>query len=654
MRRGYRLEQHLSALAGQGNADEVARVKCDYRETLSDLVLENFIEPWVAWSQAHGMLARNQAHGSPANWLDLYAACDIPETESFGRLTGGDTHRLVFQFASSAAHVAGRPLVSSETATWLDEHFHVTLGQIKEVVDRLFLAGVNHVIFHGTAYSPASVAWPGWVFYASTQLNPQNPIWRDLPALNEYVARCQSILQSTEPDNDILLYWPIHDVWQDPHGLRKDLQVQNAREWFFDTPFGRTAAWLEEHGYTFDYISDRQLAECQVVDGRIRTPGASYQIVLVPGAEFIPTATLEALINLANAGAMIGFLGGVPTGPPGMVSDEQCAAWDTQLERLKLSGQRPADELDSSKSRLQETSLGRGRVLESNDWAAVLLAAKTRREYFGPPPTVFGGIQGPLRFHRRTWPDGHVYFIKNDSDEPFDDWISPADNFAAAAVFDPLGGRVGLAAVRKPEESDRLQLRLQLAPHQSVIIKTFTEGVQGPAWSYRETAGEPAALTGPWSIEFIAGGPVLPQPVTSDQLLSWTDLAGAEGQRFAGTARYTLTFDAPSPAERYELSLGAVADSARVELNGRPVATLIAAPFAVEIGPLQPTANRLVVEVTNVAANRIRDLDRRGVPWRIFHDINLVNIDYQPFDASRWPVRPAGLLGPVTLTPLAR
>lgn len=25
-----------------------------------------------------------QAHGSPANWLDLYGASDIPQTESFG------------------------------------------------------------------------------------------------------------------------------------------------------------------------------------------------------------------------------------------------------------------------------------------------------------------------------------------------------------------------------------------------------------------------------------------------------------------------------------------------------------------------------------------------------------------------------------------
>jgi len=33
-------------------------------------------------------------------------------------------------------------------------------------------------------------------------------------------------------------------------------------------------------------------------------------------------------------------------------------------------------------------------------------------------------------------------------------------------------------------------------------------------------------------------------------------------------------------------------------------------------------------------------------------DSNVVNINYRPVDASGWPLQPAGLLGPVTLTPL--
>jgi hypothetical protein len=102
----------------------------------------------------------------------------------------------------------------------------------------------------------------------------------------------------------------------------------------------------------------------------------------------------------------------------------------------------------------------------------------------------------------------------------------------------------------------------------------------------------------------------------------------------------------------WQLDLGRVCQSARVRLNGRELGTLITPPFRVVAGPLKPTGNLLEVEVTNTSANRIRDLDRRGVAWQVFHDINFVNLDYKKFDASDWPDADSGLLGPVTLTPV--
>ena len=87
-----------------------------------------------------------------------------------------------------------------------------------------------------------------------------------------------------------------------------------------------------------------------------------------------------------------------------------------------------------------------------------------------------------------------------------------------------------------------------------------------------------------------------------------------------------------------------------MKLNGRDVGTLWSRPFHLRVGEaLQPGTNTLEIEVTNLAANRVRDLDRRGVPWKTFHDANVVNIDYKPLDASAWPLRDSGLLGPVTL-----
>ena len=97
-RRGYRLEDHFpellssvqksatsdNAKAAQHSTLTPQQILSDYRETLGDLLLENFTEQWTAWAHAHGAITRNQAHGSPANLIDCYAAVDIPEIEGFG------------------------------------------------------------------------------------------------------------------------------------------------------------------------------------------------------------------------------------------------------------------------------------------------------------------------------------------------------------------------------------------------------------------------------------------------------------------------------------------------------------------------------------------------------------------------------------------
>jgi hypothetical protein len=284
--------------------------------------------------------------------------------------------------------------------------------------------------------------------------------------------------------------------------------------------------------------------------------------------------------------------------------------------------------------------LGQGEILIADDLQKTLDHLDVRREGWSSADR--------LQFLRKRWSGGQVYFIKNASSEPVDEPIELAADFAAAIFMDPLDGQIGRAQV-----DGEGRVRLQLEPGQAVFVKTYRDDPTAPAWRYREPAGEPRALDGEWNVEFVEGGPELPPPFKTHRLASWTELAGPEGERFAGTARYTIHFAPDVDAEHVLLDLGHVADSARVILNGKPVATLVGPSYRVEIGPLLAENNTLTIEVTSVAANRIRDLDRRGVKWRIFKDINLVNIDYKPFDASDWPVRPAGLLGPVTLTPLA-
>lgn len=626
-RRGYRLQDHLTALFGEGDPENIARVKCDYRETISDMLLENVILPWAAWAREKGCLTRNQAHGSPGNLLDLYAAADIPETEMFNK----DRDPLVAKFASSAAHATGKTKVAAETGTWLREHFTVTLGDMKDLVDELFVSGVNHVIYHGTCYSPEDAPWPGWVFYASTQMNPRNAFWRDVPALNAYIARCQSILQAGAPDNSLLLYWPIHDLWHDADGFIKQLTVHRT-EWLVNQPLGKTADVLWTRGYLFDYVSGRLLDTANVEANQIQMPGGAYQALLVPPCTHIPLDTFRKLLELAGQGVTIIFQDRLPGDVPGM----------TRLEARRAALEQLLAGLDWDPQGRQ-ARVGNGRILVGNDLEALLADAGIKRE---------AAADSGFDLIRRKHNAGLYYFLRYRGAEPFEGWLPLAATPKSVVILDPTTGRTGVAAVR-PATSGASEAYIQCAPGASIILRTLDEQrIAAPPWEYTKAAGEAFSLNGTWQIEFIEGGPDLPSPAPMDALRSWTTLGSEQVERFAGTARYTLVFDAPAgDADVWWLDLGRVAESARARINGRDLGTAIAPPFRFDLpgGSLQPKGNTLEIEVTNLSANRIRDLDRRRVQWRIFNDINFVNIDYKPFDAAQWPLRDSGLLGPVTL-----
>ena len=622
---GYRLQDHLPALLGDHPDDErVSRVKADYRRVLSGLYVDTTSE-WIQWNHRDGRQARFQAHCAPGHILDLYALADIPETE----FINGKGSVLASKLASSAAHTTNSTLVSAETATWLDEHFTATLERIKEHVDQLFLAGVNHVVYHGTAYSPDDAPWPGWLFYASTQMNPRNPIWRDVGALNEYITRCQSVLQYGDADADVLVYWPVEDVWHGEEGFPARMPILD-RDWFESYSFGRVARSLWERGYSFDYVSDRQLRNADVDGGAVTVAGGgTYETVVVPETDHAPVETVEALASLAEAGATVGFEGSLPDDVPGFA--------DVDARRDRLVAVRDRVDL-ADDGGVPTAHLGEGRMLVGGI-EDVLAHTDARRE-----PLV---DDTALQFVRRTFDGGSHFFVVNTGDGRVDRWIRLSVDAASVVRLDPMTGEAVPAAHEGGDEG--IETYLQLEPGESVVLRTFDDHDSGADPRGYWTAGDPVTVEGPWGVEFIRGGPDRPPGAELDELVSWTRL-GELNERFAGTARYETTFDRPAADGRWWLDLGTVHDSATVWLNGEEIGTTIDSPHRLPVDSLD-ASNTLHVEVTNRAANRVRDLDRRGADWKRFGDINFVNRDYDQFDASEWDVRPAGLLGPVRIEP---
>lgn len=605
-RRGYKLEEHLPELIAQE-----PKVLSDYRETLGDLVLENFTEQWTAWAHAHGAITRNQAHGSPANLIDCYAAVDIPEIEGFGlsefgikglRTDPGKTRKndsdfSMLKYAPSAAHIMGKTYTSSETFTWLTEHFRTSLSQLKPDIDLMFCAGVNHMFFHGTCYSPKDDPWPGWKFYASIDMSPTNSIWRDAPFFMDYVERCQSFLQMGEPDNDFLVYLPLRDMWQQQTGkLLMQFSIHAMGQLAPD--FIKAILDIDRAGFDCDYISEKYLLSTAFKDGMLQTVGGTrYKGLIIPGSGNMPAHVKE------------------------------------HIEQLKAQG---------------------AKVIYGTDRTAMARAAEAEQMR-----TDCG-----LKTIRRRNANGYHYFIANLSPDDVAQTVRLAVPLKAAKWYNPLNGDI-TDAVLSPEG-----VELCLRSGESMILQTFDEPVasadapssaqagtqarsaEALSRSLQKTAVDERALAGPWTLSFTEEAPAVGKTYELGQLQTWETLDD-QTRVTMGTGVYTTNFRLTGKelaGGRWLIDLGDVRESARVYINGTFVGCAWSVPFVLDTrGTLQAGNNELRIEVTNLPANRIAELDRQGVQWRKMEEINVVDINYQKTSYADWEPVPSGLNSPVRL-----
>lgn len=646
--KGYDLSTHIRDLTSKDSTSvEIGRLKSDYRETMSQLLLENFTQNWTDWAHKYKSMTKNQSHGSPGNLLDLYATVDIPETETFGSshfdipglrrdsadIRNVDPDPIMSKFASSAAHTTGKTLVSSETFTWLTEHFKTSFSQAKPEAEQLFLSGINHIFYHGTTYSPADIPFPGWLFYASTNMVPANSLWPQLKGMNDYFSRCQSLLQSGKSDNELLIYWPVYDPWSNPKGLDMPMKVHDVDVWLYPSEFYRQSLKLASLGYSFDFASDHMLDEAKAEKGLLLTsPKASpYQTLIVPACKLMPVKTLKAILALAHSGVTVIFQQ-FPEDVPGLS--------DLEKNRATFKSLIAGLGLKSMAGGIKGTSYGAGQILLANEIQQALAYQKLEGEKLS---------QTGLKFIRRKLNNGKYYFLVNHTAKTIDEYIPLNANSPAVTLMDPLSGNYGQAQTQTREGKTWVKVYLQ--PGETCFLQTGHQKVSN-TWVYLAKPGKPIALNKDWDLHFIQGGPVLPADKHLEKLVSWTALNDSLTTSFSGTGSYSHTFTMPQKLQgEYILNLGKVDESAHVWVNGKDAGIVWSIPFQTRIGKfLHSGKNTIRIEVVNLMANRIRYMDQKGIAWRNYHEINFVNINYKPFDASGWKPMPSGLIGPIIIT----
>ncbi|MBK8503548.1 MAG: hypothetical protein IPL46_15850 [Saprospiraceae bacterium] len=247
--------------------------------------------------------------------------------------------------------------------------------------------------------------------------------------------------------------------------------------------------------------------------------------------------------------------------------------------------------------------------------------------------------------------DGDIYYyLVNHTALAIDQYIPLQVEAPSAILMNPDNGDFGRTIISRKNSHSTIQIQLESG--QSIIVRCTNKEVSRiPDWKYLGETIDTISLSESWNIKFVNGGPDLPSPVTMDKLTSWTDLPDEKAVNFSGRAIYEYNYIISEDWEgEYLLDLGRVAESARLWVNEREVVVLWSIPFQARIGKyLKKENNSIRIEVANLMANRIRYMDQQGLVWRKFHEINFVNIDYKPFDASGWQPMTSGLIGPVVV-----
>ena len=690
-RRGYDPTPYLPLLKGWKLADAglAERFRRDFLLTRSDLWIDYHYRKGSELLNQHGLqLVGEPGHGgSPmVEPLKALGAVDVPRGEFWNKRPF-----WVIKEAASAGHIYGRRVIDAESFTSF-RHWQEGPAEYKQLADIAFCAGMNRLTYHNFAHNPPQAGLPGWVYHAGEHINVNTTWWPVSKPFHYYLGRCCYLLQQGMPVADVCYYYG-DDAPNLVAPLRVDPALGKVDPNFCKHCENGPAAPLPRQnpaptdalgaGYDYDVVnSDVILNRMKVQDGRIVLPdGMNYGVLVLPERQDMPLEVLRKLDELVRAGATV--LGPKPSRTNTLSDYPRC---DQQVKDL-------ADELwgDCDGKTVHERRIGQGRIVWDRNRVRQVLADLK----LGADCAFLAkiGTDGLDYVHRRT-ELADIYFISNSNNFPLDMdcvfrvsgkcpelWMPETGAVVRYPVYQSVavGTKVPLrlppygsafVVFREPAAAGHLVAVPEIigaapatgeCPSNGVELIAGRQGNpellawQGGTCVLRgtdgmrrevkvETVPPPRQLTGPWEVRFAKnrGAPALK---VLDTLHSWTDDPEDGVKYFSGTAAYHKQFDLPGnwikDGDRMFLDLGRVRNVAEVTLNDRRLGICWTYPARLEVTDiLRPGVNTLVVEVTNLWANRMIGDGKLPPEQRICRS-SLPPLNGQPLES--------GLLGPVRL-----
>jgi len=636
-RRGYDIEPYLPALIGDIGPNTPA-IRRDWGRTLTELANENFLQPMHAWAQQHHTLLRSQTYGYPPVTLSSNQYEDLPEGEGKATLMMwrefSDT-----RWAASAGHLFNRPVISSETWTWLHSPaFRATPLDMKAEADLHFLQGINQLVGHGWPYSPEVAGEPGWRMYAAAALNAHNPWFPVMPDLAKYLQRVSFALRQGKPANDVALLLPNDDVWASfTVRLQKNKPAISAAGFdetgsnvTIDESMGKffgkeVIGQVLDAGFNLDFI------DADAIDNL----GIPYKVLVLPGVDRLPPQTYAKILEFARRGGIVIATRRMPSTAPGFMNAEQDTARIQEISHTLFNGNLKTAHF----------------VADENQLGTTLAKTLTPDLTLSPKTPEIGFI------HRKL-PEGDLYFIANTDNQPKRVSGKFRSTAKHAEFWDPFSGKISAI-------SDPASIQLDLQPYESHLIFFSDQAASAkPARSTRKATE--IDLSHGWQVAFASNG----QTVDMPDLRSWT-----ENPRFlyySGLATYEKSFDLPpaysAPGTNVMLDFGPgthvekpsplgdhsmraylespVREAAQIFVNGQFAGSVWKPPYQVDLTPfLKPGKNDLRINVGNTAIN---ELAGRALPnYRLLWD--RYGMLFVPQDMQNLQPLPSGITGRVTL-----
>ena len=455
------------------------------------------------------------------------------------------------------------------------------------------------MFFHGTAYSPKDDQWPGWKFYASVDMSPTNSIWRDAPYFMKYIERCQTYLQWGKPDNDFLVYLPVKDMWkEDTKNLLMQFDIHSMAKKAPD--FIKTILAIDKAGFDCDYISDKYLEGCSITaDGKIRSAaGQEYKGVIIPEGTTIDSSLQATLEKLGDNYIIKGV-------------DESKMKQLANPEEMK------------------------------NKYGLKMIRRKNDRGYH-----YFIANLTPKDINGETHIAALPHEFTRSTKEPQMVWFNPMDS-----TFEKAQMKGNELTINLKSGESRILLVNEKQPFDINVNTADSEDSHNMLAKLKPEEKSINLTNCKWQLSFTEEAPKVSKTFELNQLSTWENLS-EETKVTMGTGVYetTLKLNKKQTSCNWKLDLGDVRESARVYINGKFIGCAWAVPFQMNCGQaFQKGKNTIRIEVTNLPANRISDLDRKDVKWRKMKEINVVDINYKKTSYKDWKPVPSGLNSEVKL-----